>query len=108
VAAVIYRITFPNGKIYVGKDETDTITYFGSPNATLVASDFTDEERNSFSVTRDILWRSETASRREVNQKEMEFILRLRSNDPEIGYNRWPRFRPDNESLQKSPSGRHG
>jgi len=25
----IYRITYPNGKIYVGKDLTDTVAYFG-------------------------------------------------------------------------------
>ena len=27
----------------------------------------------------------------EVTAKELEFILVLRSNDPAIGYNRWPK-----------------
>jgi hypothetical protein len=27
---IIYKITYPNGKIYVGKDLTDSINYFGS------------------------------------------------------------------------------
>jgi hypothetical protein len=27
---VIYKITYPNGKIYVGQDVTDSINYFGS------------------------------------------------------------------------------
>lgn len=27
---VIYKITYPNGKIYIGKDLTDSINYFGS------------------------------------------------------------------------------
>jgi hypothetical protein len=26
---VIFKITYPNGKIYVGKDLTDSINYFG-------------------------------------------------------------------------------
>ena len=29
---VIYKITYPNGKIYVGMDLTNSINYFGSPN----------------------------------------------------------------------------
>jgi hypothetical protein len=33
---VIYKITWPNGKIYVGSDLTDTIRYFGSPNVKLL------------------------------------------------------------------------
>jgi hypothetical protein len=27
---IIYKITYPNGKIYVGSDLTDSINYFGS------------------------------------------------------------------------------
>jgi len=29
---IIYKITYPNGKIYVGQDRTDSITYFGNAN----------------------------------------------------------------------------
>jgi hypothetical protein len=29
----VYKITYPNGKIYVGMDLTGAITYFGSPSA---------------------------------------------------------------------------
>ena len=29
----------------------------------------------------------------EVSRKEVEYILALRSNDPAIGYNRWPKFK---------------
>lgn len=32
---VIYKITYPNGKIYIGQDLTDTIDYFGSPQPQL-------------------------------------------------------------------------
>lgn len=91
--SVIYKITYPNGKIYVGQDVTDTLTYFGSPDGALVAKDFTDDQKRRFSVTKEILWESATASREEVNRKEIEFILSERANDPTVGYNRRPKFR---------------
>jgi hypothetical protein len=27
--SVIYKITYPNGKIYIGQDRTNSINYFG-------------------------------------------------------------------------------
>jgi hypothetical protein len=89
---VIYKITYPNGKIYVGKDLTDSINYFGSADAKLIAADFTREQRRDFVIRREILWESETALDQEVNVKEVEFIRSLRANDPAVGYNRWPRL----------------
>lgn len=53
---VIYKITYPNGKIYIGKDLTDTITYFGSVNGELVVKDFTREERRDFTVKKKFSW----------------------------------------------------
>jgi hypothetical protein len=88
---VIYKITYPNGKVYVGKDLTDSINYFGSADSALIAADFTRDQRRDFTIRREILWESEDASDWEVNAKEVEFIRALRSNDPAIGYNRWPR-----------------
>lgn len=93
---VIYRITYPNGKIYVGQDRTNSINYFGSAADALIAKDVTPKQRQSFTVTREILWQSETASRAEVTQTEIDFILRLCSNDPRIGYNQWPVWRVTN------------
>ena len=89
----IYRITYPNGKIYIGQDRTDSINYFGSASSELIAKDFTPEHRSSFTITRDILWESELASASEVNQKEVEFINLYQSNDPLIGYNQWPKLK---------------
>jgi outer membrane protein assembly factor BamB len=89
---VVYRITYPNGKIYVGKDLTDTINYFGSADARLIAADFSPEQRRDFTIRREVLWESATASDSEVNAKEVEFIRALRSNDPAVGYNRWPKL----------------
>ena len=63
---VIYKITYPNGKIYIGKD---------------------------FTIRKEILWESETATDQIVNQKEIEFIKFYKSNDPTVGYNQWPKFK---------------
>lgn len=90
---VVYRITYPNGKIYIGQDRTNSINYFGSASDDLIARDFSEEQRKSFTVTRDILWQSETASRSDLNQKEVELILQYRSNAPQIGYNQFPRLK---------------
>lgn len=87
---VIYKITYPNGKIYVGKDLTDTLNYFGSAHSRLIEQDFTREQRRDFTIRKEILWESETASNSEVSRMEVEYINALRSNHPSIGYNRWP------------------
>lgn len=50
---VIYKITYPNGKIYVGQDLTDSINYFGSADSKLIAQDFTREQRREFAVKRE-------------------------------------------------------
>ncbi len=88
---VIYKITYPNGKIYVGKDLTDSINYFGSARSELIAKDFTREQRRDFTIRREIIWESEQGTDAEVNQKEVELIRALRANDPTVGYNQWPK-----------------
>lgn len=88
---VVYKITYPNGKIYVEQDVTNSIGYFGSPNSEVIARDFTQDERRKFTITKEILWESETASKAEIDEKEIEFILSLKSNEPAIGYNLRPR-----------------
>jgi hypothetical protein len=90
---VIYRITYPNGKIYVGQDVTDSINYFGSASSELIAKDFTREQRRDFTIRKEVLWESETATNAEVNRKEAEFIVALGANNPALGYNRWPKFK---------------
>jgi hypothetical protein len=89
---VIYKITYPNGKIYVGMDLTDTLNYFGSVDSKLIERDFTREQRRDLTIRKEILWESDSASDAEVRRMEVEFIRQLRSNDPTIGYNQWPRF----------------
>lgn len=88
---VIYKITYPNGKIYIGKDLTDSINYFGSASSDLIAKDFTREERRDMSIRKEIIFESYDTT--EVNRKEVEFIREYRSNDPAIGYNQWPKVK---------------
>ena len=52
----VYKITYPNGKIYVGSDVTGTLTYFGSPSAAAkmhIARDH-ENQRHDFSVRKQI------------------------------------------------------
>lgn len=93
MGSIIYKITYPNGKIYIGQDRTNSINYFGSASSKLIARDFTPEQRRNFTITREILWESETANRSEVTREENRLIRHYRSNDPLIGYNQTPRFK---------------
>lgn len=90
---VIYKITYPNGKIYIGKDLTDTISYFGSADCRIIEKDFTRDQRRDFIIRKEVLWESDTASNRKVSLKEAEYIKAFNSNDPDIGYNQWPKFK---------------
>ena len=90
---VIYKITYPNGKIYVGKDLTGTLNYYGSAQSAAIEKEFSREQQRNFTIRKEILWESETASDSEVSAKEIEYITSLKSNDASIGYNRWPKYR---------------
>jgi len=99
---IVYKITYPNGKIYVGKDLAYNINYFGSASHAHVARDFTLEEQLDFTVRKEVLWHSTTATDREVNTVEVEFIRRLHANDPSVGYNRWPKIKPQLHSNENA------
>lgn len=86
---VVYKITFPNGKIYIGKDVGGlghSLRYFGSWSNELVSADFTKEQLSNLTLTKDILF--ESVDKVEVAKKEHEFINSYKSNRPDIGYNR--------------------
>jgi len=89
---VVYKITYPNGKIYIGKDLTDSINYFGSADSRIIEQDFTPEERRDFTIRKEILWESESADDAEVSRMEVPLINQHSSNNPAIGYNRWPKY----------------
>jgi len=67
-----HPITYPNSKIYIGKDLTDSINYLGSADGSITGKGFTSKE---------------------MNLKEVEYITSLKSNDPAIGYNQWPKLK---------------
>ena len=89
-------ITYPTGKIYIGKDSFGSFRYFGSPEIDIVNADFEklpDEIKKDYKVRKQILWESENCDESELSAKEVELIRRHRSNDPEVGYNRWPKLK---------------
>lgn len=91
---VIYKITYPNGKIYIGQDITDTLNYFGSVNSKLIEQDFTREQRRDFTIRKEILLElPDETDNREITRQEVAFIREYGSNDPSRGYNRTPKFR---------------
>ncbi len=93
---VIYKITYPNGKIYIGKDLTNTLTYFGSVNSKYVEKDFSEEEKKDFVIRKEIIFESDDID--EINKIESKLILKYESNNPSIGYNKWPKFK-ENKKL---------
>ena len=89
---VIYKITWPNGKIYIGSDATDSISYFGSVDSQYVLSDFpTRESRSDITIRKEIIWESDNATMSELLAEERRLIIEYRSNDPRVGYNRYPK-----------------
>lgn len=89
---IIYKVTYPNGKIYIGKDLTNSINYWGSASSELIAKDFTQIERMDMTIRREVIFQSSDA--KETNKKESELIKAYESNNPSIGYNQWPKFKP--------------
>ena len=90
---VIYKITYPNGKIYVGKDSTgDNLRYFGSPDREYLEKDFTWEQQQDITLRKEILFFNETISDSDLSKKELELIVKHGANNPKRGYNLRPKF----------------
>ena len=68
----VYKITYPNGKIYVGMDLTGTPLYTGSPSADeqIVADLELEPGQFELALRKEILWECETATDAEVRRKE--------------------------------------
>jgi len=93
----VFKVTYPNGKVYVGSDLTGSISYFGSPGdkaKARIAADLGAQGCREFAVTKTILWECETATKAETLAVEREWIIRLGANDPDLGYNGSPSIRP--------------
>jgi hypothetical protein len=92
----VYKVTYPNGKIYVGMDLTGSLLCLGSPSAhEQIAADH-QLERHQFDLTlrKEILGESEAATDAEVRAMEVKLIRETGANNPAIGYNRLPRHHP--------------
>jgi hypothetical protein len=108
----VYKITYPTGKVYIGKDSYGSCRYMGSPDPQVVNDDFcklSDDERRDYTIRKQVLWESDTASEAELSAKEVELIRAHRANDPRVGYNRWPKFGANElcppEDQGRSPGG---
>jgi hypothetical protein len=91
---VVYKITFPNGKIYIGKDIGElghSLRYFGSWDNLTVEADFTSEQLRDFTLRKEVLF--ESSDKSAVTIKESELIRQYKSSDPAVGYNRTHRSR---------------
>ncbi|MCH8501556.1 MAG: hypothetical protein LAT77_06555 [Aliidiomarina sp.] len=81
----IYKITYPTGKIYIGKDSVGSYRYFGSPDMQVINSDFTPlsvSVRQDYTIRKQIIWESADCSEAELSAREVEFIRAFRSNNP--------------------------
>lgn len=99
----VYKITYPNGKIYIGKDLTGSLTYFGSVDSKYVENDFTEAQRRDFTIRKEVLWESPDATDQEVSEKEVGFIRANSSNNPKVGYNKWPKQQKNDRDITPSP-----
>ena len=89
-----FKITYPNGKIYIGLDFTDTLNYFGSANSKHIEKDFRRKQRQDFTIRKEILLEfPDTTDNSEIYRHEIALIVEYGANDPSMGYNRNPKFR---------------
>jgi hypothetical protein len=90
----VYKVTFPNGKIYVGSSRpkaqstsSQYMTYFGSGDFDLIDKEnYESIKEGKFTVKKEILFSSNDLE--EVRKKEHEFIIKEKSTDPKVGYNK--------------------
>jgi hypothetical protein len=77
----VYKITYPNGMMYVGMDLTGSVTYFGSPSAKeRIAADL-GEHVHDFTARKQILWESDTATDAEARAMEIRLITMALSDE---------------------------
>lgn len=93
----VFKITFPNGKIYVGSDTArtarlDFFKYFGSPlkAKTEMLEELGEylEGQHAYVLKKEILHSEEEVCVGDILRIEQEFIKSLHAKNPEVGYNR--------------------
>jgi hypothetical protein len=85
----IYKITYPSGKIFIVKDLGGRAV--AGIDAEQLAKETRRVRQGDFTVQKEILWESDTATDEEVGRIEGAFIRTLGADDPKMGYNAPPR-----------------
>ena len=93
----VFKITFPNGKIYIGSDTArtarlDFFKYFGSPLKAKTEmlselGEYLDGEL-AYVLKKEILHSEKDVRVGDILSIEQKFISSLHAKDPEVGYNR--------------------
>lgn len=60
-------------------------------NDGLVKKDFSEDQMQSFTITKEIIFESEEVE--EIDKIEAKFITELQSNNLKFGCNMWPKFK---------------
>jgi len=93
----VFKITFPNKKIYIGSDTASTarlnfFKYFGTPQKakTEMLSEMGEYLTGSkaYVLKKEILHAQENVRVGDILQIEQQFIKALNAKDPSVGYNR--------------------
>lgn len=93
----VFKITFPNNKIYIGSDTAKTarldfFKYFGSPAK--AKDDMLNElgayltSKEIYILKKDILYAQENVRVGDILKIEQRFIKEFNAREPSIGYNR--------------------
>lgn len=96
--ACVFKVTFPNKKIYIGSDtaktaQEDFFKYFGTPSHTSKTSMFDDlgeylQGDIPYSLRKELLFVKENVTVREILSIEQKFINQYDAKHPNIGYNK--------------------
>lgn len=95
--ACVFKVTFPNEKIYIGSDtaknaQQDYFKYFGSPSAGKKAmfddmSEYLIGEK-TYTLKKEILYSAENVTVGKILKIEQQLIKKFESKNPNYGYNR--------------------
>ena len=97
ISGRIYKTTFINGKIYIGRNTENNLEindpfYIGSFDYHTVLEDLKNtcnwDCEKPYYIRKEVIWESNETTLNEVSKKEIEFIKKFKSHNPEIGYNR--------------------
>ena len=89
----IYVNYYPNGKWFIYSTRTVNVSDFGRPDGKLIAKDFSRKKMDVFIVKRTLLWESDFVTKEELAAKTIKYIIDMGSNDPDQGYNKFPKMR---------------